>query len=193
MRKSNNFKNQNRKLAEHNTIAQIKSRKLLDANEKYIIYAGVASVEVHTHNFIEKMLENNFEIDIKDILKKLKRFQNTCLRFLERFNQNYNDISEEKVKTGMTMYIQLLAHFRNKNYQIEKIEKLKEKYQEEKDLKVYYLELNYNYHIIDAILKDGKLKDQEWLIKYFHYWQIQLRAVCNWIEKEINSIDVKTA
>ena len=76
MRKSNNFKNQNRKLAEHNTIAQIQSRKLLDANEKYIIYAGVASVEVHTYNFIEKMLENNFEIDIKDILKKLKRFQN---------------------------------------------------------------------------------------------------------------------
>ena len=59
-------------------------------------------------------------------------------------------------------------------------------------MKVYYLELNYAYHIMKAILEEGKI-NQDWINKYFHYWQIQLRAVANWIEKEINSIDVKTA
>ena len=188
MRKSKNFKNQNRAISERNSIAQIESRKLLDENEKFIFYSIIASLEVHTNNFLEKY--QDLLLDSQN--KKMERFKNVCLRYLEKLNNYFDDITEEKIKTGMTMYIQLLAHFRSKNYKIEKIEKLQDKYQEEKDLKTYYLELNYAFNILEVILKEGKIK-QEWINKYFHYWQIQLRAVANWIEKEINSIDVKTA
>ena len=196
MRKAKNFKNQNRAIAEHNSIAQIQSRKFLDENEKYIFYAIIGSIETHTTEYLKKFIEENNSIEknkyLIEPIKKMEKLKNTCLNFNKKIQDFFKDITEEKIKLGMISYIKLLGHFREKNYKIEKIEKLNDKYKEEKDLKVYYLELNYAYHIMKAILEEGKI-NQDWINKYFHYWQIQLRAVANWIEKEINSIDVKTA
>ena len=56
MRKAKNFKNQNR-AAEHNSIAQIQSRKFLDENEKYIFYAIIGSIETHTTEYLKNLLK----------------------------------------------------------------------------------------------------------------------------------------
>ena len=74
MRKAKNFKNQNRAISERNSIAQIKSRKLLDENEKFIFYSIIASLEVHTNNFLEKY--QDLLLDSQN--KKMEKFKNVC-------------------------------------------------------------------------------------------------------------------
>jgi len=184
MRKAKNFKNQNKAISEKNSIEQIQSRKFLDKNEHFMFYSIIASIEIHTQDFYKKY----GDLLLDSQINKMKRLVNSCFSYLDKLNNQYK-VTEENAKTGFLMYVKLLEYY-NKRQRV--LVDLNENYEEERDLKIYFVELNYAYKTLEAILKDGKMVD-EWISKYFHYWSIQIKSVIKWIEKEINSIDVKTA
>ena len=175
MRKAK-FKNHDKR-AEINTIEKVQSRKFLEKNEQFLFYAILASVEISTQDYYKKYGSLLLESQVN----KMKRLVNSSFNFMDKLNNHYKNITEENAKTGFLMYVKLLE-FYNKRQRV--LVDLNENYEEEKDLKIYFVELNYAYKILEAVLKEGKMKD-EWISKYFHYYSIQIKSVINWIEKEV--------
>lgn len=172
------FKNHDKR-AEINTIEKVQSRKFLEKNEQFLFYAILASVEISTQDYYKKYADLLLDSQVN----KMKRLVNSSFNFMDKLNNHYKNITEENAKIGFMMYVKLLE-FYNKRQRV--LVDLNENYEEEKDLKIYYIELNYAYKILEAVLEDGKMKD-EWITKYFHYYSIQIKSVINWIEKEVNN------
>lgn len=183
MRKVKNKKNENdfvrkaRIKGEIGAVLRTEARRFIDENEKFAIYAVIGSVQVHIEEF-----KKYFEVLTQDQVKKIERLEKSCFGFLDKIKSIY-EVTEENVKTGFLMYTNLMRYY---NERQKPVVDLNPYFEEEKDAKRFYVELNYAVKIIEACLKDTRTLGEE-IKKYFHYWNLQARAVINIIEKEIES------
>lgn len=174
----NEFTRNARVKGELGAVIKTGTRKFVEENEKYAIYTIVGSVQVHLEEF-----KKYFELLTENQVKKLEKLEKSCFGYLDRIKEHYS-VTEENVKVGFQMYLGLMKYY---NKRQKPLVDLNENYQEEKDAKRLYVELNYAVKIIEASLTDKQCKIKEEVKKYYSYWNLQARAVINILEKDIES------